>query len=75
MSPIGFGYVSKERAKERPFYSVLTVKGKNRRKNVIRSGTYKTKAEARKEAEKIAITYNLNIRIFDLRKQRKRKTR
>jgi len=71
--PKGFRTISEEHISERPYYSVLTNKGKSRRKNVIRSGTYRTKAEARNEAKKIAQNYNLNIRVFDLRKARSNK--
>ena len=68
--PKGFRYITKERVEEKPYYSVLTNKGKSRRKNVIRSGTYSTYDEARREAKKMADKYNMNITIFDLHKAR-----
>lgn len=69
--PKGFSsYISDEIANRKPFYSVLTNKGKDRRKNIIRSGTYTSKREAKTNALALAQKYNMNLRVFDLRKRR-----
>ena len=72
-APIGFTTVSDKTLSEHPFYSVLTSKGKDHRKNTIRSGTYKTKKDARDNAVGLAEKYNMNLKVFDLRNRRKSK--
>jgi hypothetical protein len=72
-APIGFVSVSEKTLAERPFYSVLTNKGKDHRKNTIRSGTYRTKKDARDNAVGLAEKYDMNLKVFDLRNRRKSK--
>jgi hypothetical protein len=72
-APIGFTTVSEKTLAERPFYSVLTNKGKDHRKNTLRTGTYPTKKEARDNVLGLAQKYDMNIKVFDLRNRRKSK--